>query len=257
MVATQPSTGMAFPYIFSSHPVAHVIKIDQNRLDGPTICPVFFNASLTHQRYIGMASVFLSPYLARSIKSLPWPTIKPSTKLTDKDQVKTSNVSGPIMTIILGLGLIVFAGPGYSNSHTALEAFLPLPAASHPVEAAKYLNQTPQPGKMFNKYSWGGYLIYALNPAQKVFIDGRADMYGEGIFRDYQKIVSLDAEAEDLLKQYGIDWILFPTDTALVRYLKTTGKWEEVYIDEVASILVRRNRLANPDSFAKIHSMAK
>ena len=205
----------------------------------------FFNASLTHQRYIGMASVFLCPYLARSLKSLPWPEIKTSTMPTDKNQVKTSNVSGPIMTIFLALGLIILAGAGSPGSRAVLNTFLPLPTANHPVEATKYLNQIQLSGHMFNKYSWGGYLIYALNPAQKVFIDGRADMYGEGIFEDYQKIVSLDAEIEDLLKRYEIDWVIFSTDTALIRYLKATGKWEETYADEVATVLVRRNQLSN------------
>ena len=205
----------------------------------------FFNASLTHQRYIGMASVFLCPYLARSLKSLPWPNLKKPKISTEKNQVKTSNISGPILTVILGLGLIILAGYGPPNSRAVFDTFLPLPAASHPVKATKHLNQTRQTGKMFNKYSWGGYLIYALNPAQQVFIDGRADMYGEDIFSDYQKIVSLDAEAEELLKRYEIDWILFPTDTALVRYLKKTGQWEETYVDELASVLVRRNTLPN------------
>ena len=205
----------------------------------------FFNASLTHQRYIGMASVFLCPYLARALKSLPWPKIKTSTMPTDQNQVKTSTVSGPIMTIILALGFIILAGSGSPGSRAVLDTFLPLPTASHPVEAIKYLNQTQLPGHMFNKYSWGGYLIYALNPSQKVFIDGRADMYGEEIFGDYQKIVSLDAEAEDLLKRHEIGWVIFSTDTALIRYLKTTGQWEETYADEVATILVRRNQLSN------------
>jgi hypothetical protein len=93
---------------------------------------------------------------------------------------------------------------------------------------------------MFNKYSWGGYLIYAMDPPQKVFIDGRADMYGEEIFGDYQKIASLDKEAQELLDRYQIDWILFPTDSALVRFLKATQDWQETYSDGAASILVRR-----------------
>ena len=40
---------------------------------------------------------------------------------------------------------------------------------------------------MFNEYALGGYLLYALNPPPKVFIDGRADMYGEQILSDYRQ----------------------------------------------------------------------
>lgn len=202
----------------------------------------FLNASLTHQRYIGLASVFLCPYLARALKSEIWQQkdIRPE-KTYDKHQLKTSSISGPVITITLALLLAILSGPSHPVTKTILETFLPLPATSHPIKAVKFLTQTRPPGKMFNKYSWGGYLIYALDPQQKVFIDGRADMYGEEIFEDYQKIVSLDSETDKLLNRYDIEWILFPGDSALVRYLKATGKWQETYSDEEASILIRRS----------------
>jgi hypothetical protein len=203
----------------------------------------FLNAALTHQRYMSMASVFLCPYLARSLKTVPWRQIKPVVKMSEGQQVHTSPVSGPVITIIVALGLSFLAGSSQPDTRAVLETFLPLPIASHPVEAVKYLSETRPSGNMFNKYSWGGYLIYALEPPQKVFIDGRADMYGEEIFGDYQKIVSLKSEAEELLNRYDINWILYPGDSALVRYLKATGDWQETYSDAEASILVRRDEI--------------
>lgn len=202
----------------------------------------FINASLTHQRYISMASVFLCPYLASAIKSLPCPKAKSFFKPTSAQQVQTSKASGPIATIILAIALALFSGPSHPSTKGLLETFIPLPVASHPVEAVKYLNHARPTGNMFNKYAWGGYLIYALDPPQKVFIDGRADMYGEEIFEDYQKIVSVKKETEELLEKYDIDWILHPGDSTLVRYLKATGNWHETYSDEDASILVRTDK---------------
>ena len=59
-------------------------------------------------------------------------------------------------------------------------------AKDYPVAAVQYLRQHPQPTGMFNDYSYGGYLIWQLGPQQKVFIDGRADMYEySGVFQDY------------------------------------------------------------------------
>lgn len=200
----------------------------------------FFNAALTHQRYIGMTAVFLCPYFARMLSCLPWPTKRFHMARTEAEPIPTSSVSGPVITIVLATTLILFAGFSGPRTKNVLETFLPLPSESHPVKAVEYLNRTRPPGRMFNKYSWGGYLIYAMDPPQKVFIDGRADMYGEEIFGDYQKIASLDKEAEELLDRYQIDWILFPTDSALVRFLKATQDWQETYSDGAASILVRR-----------------
>ena len=53
---------------------------------------------------------------------------------------------------------------------------------------------------MYNEYALGGYLLYALTPPPKVFIDGRADMYGEQIFSDYNTIKSSGSKREELLE---------------------------------------------------------
>lgn len=200
----------------------------------------FFNAALMHQRYKNIASIFLCPYFALALKSLPWNKLKLPVRISNSKQVQTSASSGPLITITLAFLLIFVSGPGHPYTQTILQRFIPIPVDKHPIEAINFLNQTTLSGKMFNKYSWGGYLIYALEPKQKVFIDGRADMYGEDIFGDYQKIVSLDKEAEELLDRYDVDWVLFPIDSVLIRYLKVTGKWQEIYSDDMASILIRR-----------------
>ncbi|ABA88999.1 hypothetical protein Pcar_1756 [Syntrophotalea carbinolica DSM 2380] len=205
----------------------------------------FFNAALTHQRYMGMASVFVCPYFAKSLESLPWPRISFFGKKSEGKQLQTSSISGPVLTIMLAMLLGFLSGPSFPHSRDVLETFLPLPDTNHPIEAIQHLKKTHPSGKMFNKYSWGGHLIYELGPERKVFIDGRADMYGAEIFSDYQKIISLDKKAELLLKRYDIDWILYPVDSALVRYLKATGSWQETYADEKAAILVRRNEPTN------------
>jgi hypothetical protein len=119
------------------------------------------------------------------------------------------------------------------------KATIPIPEKNHPIDAVEFLNANPLPGNMLNKYGWGGYLIYALDPPRKVFIDGRADMYGEEIFGDYRKIVGIEKEIEELLQQYQISWVLFPWDTPLIRYLLATQNWREIYRDEEASVLLR------------------
>lgn len=200
----------------------------------------FFNASLTHQRYIGLATVFLSPFLARALVALPWLSrLRMPHRNSSARQLALSGSAGPVLTLLLACTLIILANPAFPQSRNIVETFLSLPDANHPSQAVRYLNQTRPEGRMFNKYSWGGYLIYALDPPAKVFIDGRADMYGEKIFGDYQKIVGLDEQAEQLLETYRIAWVLYPTDSALVRYLKISRKWRAIYSDETASILVR------------------
>ena len=58
--------------------------------------------------------------------------------------------------------------------------------ASHfPSRAVDFLAQHHLPGPIFNHYDWGGYLIWRLHPEYPVFVDGRADLYGDQLMTDF------------------------------------------------------------------------
>lgn len=98
-----------------------------------------------------------------------------------------------------------------------------------PVEAVKYLGS----GKIYNKYIWGGYLIYKDIP---VFIDGRADIYWHSdIFKDHSDISALKKDPIDLLNKYGVEQVIIAVDSTLDIYLKRAGCVEK-YRDETAVI---------------------
>jgi hypothetical protein len=204
----------------------------------------FLNASLVHQRNISIASMFLTPFLAEILTSLKNNIRRPSLKKVSSRNLRLSAISGPVAAAALFLVLMAANSQAFPAGRKLFQAIIPISEKIHPVEAVAFLNANPLPGNMFNKYGWGGYLIYALDPPQKVFIDGRADMYGEEIFGDYQKIVGIKKEVDDLLEKYAVNYVLFDTDAPLVRYLKTTERWQEIYRDEEASILLRTPDLA-------------
>jgi hypothetical protein len=92
---------------------------------------------------------------------------------------------------------------------------------------------------MLNDYGWGGYLIWN-RPEDKVFIDGRADVYLKKVFRDYRQITRLKPEAAALLESYRIDYVFMPVDAPLVQALKLSPRWSVFYEDETAAILVKK-----------------
>ena len=98
--------------------------------------------------------------------------------------------------------------------------------------------ETPQ-GKMFNEYTLGGYLIYALDPPQKVFIDGRADMYGEKILSDYHQITVSNSLRKQVLEQYEIDWVVYNRDSDLIKDLTNSGNWHRVYANNSYEVVIR------------------
>ncbi len=199
----------------------------------------FLNAALSHQRNISLATIFLTPFLAASLA--PLAEKFPFRALPDQKgkTLRLSGISGPLATTVLFLLIMVANSPLMPSGRRLFQALITVSPKNHPVNAVRFLNAHPLQGNMFNNYSWGGYLIYALDPPQKVFIDGRADMYGEKIFGDYREIVGIEKGIEELLEQYQVNWILFPEDAPLVRYLMATGNWREIYRDEEASVLLR------------------
>jgi hypothetical protein len=108
-----------------------------------------------------------------------------------------------------------------------------------PVAAVEFLKREPVAGRMFNNDEFGDYVIYAAWPDYKVFFDGRSDMYGTAHMKEYYKIITFEDGWEKLLEKYDISWILFDTNSTLVRHLVSDSRWRLVYSDSLASILVR------------------
>lgn len=120
-------------------------------------------------------------------------------------------------------------------------------SARQPMAAASYLAANPPVGNGFNELRWGGYLLHALWPAQRVFIDGQTDFYGEALTRDYLSVVDLAAGWQAVLDRYAVRWVVYPTDSALVRQLAAMPAWRVAYQDAVATVLTRAERAERAD----------
>jgi hypothetical protein len=130
---------------------------------------------------------------------------------------------------------------------TGLVAFFPSrarlegsAAGSYPLEAVEYIRRHTIPGPMYNTYGFGGYLLWALGPDHRVFIDGRSDLYEPvGVLADYLRISGIQAGGLATIDSYGIKSCLVDRDEPLVRLLVASGDWHQVYIDRTAIIFVR------------------
>jgi len=115
-----------------------------------------------------------------------------------------------------------------------------LPAQRFPVAAVEFLRHAPNAvhGEMFNEYTWGGYLIWAL-PERKVFIHPNLDVYGEELVKQFLVVNNAKDGWEDILKKYHVGWTILPPDHPLNRLLTKHADWKLVYSDAVASIYGR------------------
>ena len=149
----------------------------------------------------------------------------------DLTRLKTALI--PLLLILYGL-VFAFRAPSQTEIN-----YLFTDKNSYPVKATAYLNRHRPEGKMFNDYGWGGYLIWN-RPEEKVFIDGRADVYIKKVFGDYLKITRLKPQALALLQEYQISYVFMPADSPLVCALKASPRWYVFYEDKTAVILKRK-----------------
>jgi hypothetical protein len=108
-----------------------------------------------------------------------------------------------------------------------------------PVKATEFIRQTGLEGRMFNTYHYGGYLILQLYPTQRVFMDGRGDMYGDELIKEYMEIVWGGADWQRLFDKYRVDYAIIERKAPLRQLLLCRGDFKLVYDDAAISILVK------------------
>ncbi len=130
---------------------------------------------------------------------------------------------------------------------TALLLSYPIVEQSHqkerdsiiPVKATEFIIKTGLSGRMFNTYRFGGYLIYRLYPDQRVFIDGRADMYGDEFIQEYRRINYGYSGWGKAFDKYAIDYVICTKDAPIRQLLMLRGDFRLVYDDGKNSVLVK------------------
>jgi hypothetical protein len=106
-----------------------------------------------------------------------------------------------------------------------------------PVGAVEYLRQTRPPGRLFNSYNWGAYLLWAL-PEYPVFVDGRTDLYNDEVIGEWLRVARAEEGWQEVLDKWDVNLILVEPTTPLVARLEVDG-WQSLYSDEVAVVYGR------------------
>jgi hypothetical protein len=109
----------------------------------------------------------------------------------------------------------------------------------NPVAAVEFLKSQHLPGPIYNRYGWGGYLIYQLYPEYRVYIDGRADVYGDAFFTEAMQVYDGVGDWKAPLDRYGIQTAIIDPNVALSTALRNDNDWSKVYEDDQAVIFRR------------------
>lgn len=109
-----------------------------------------------------------------------------------------------------------------------------------PVQAAQFVQDFKLPMHVMNPYWWGGYLLYKWRGLPPVFIDGRGELYMNGVLDDYLIVDNLLPGWRGVLKTYDINTVLWVRDGPLDKALSTDPEWRLLYRDRTAVVYVRR-----------------
>jgi hypothetical protein len=135
--------------------------------------------------------------------------------------------SAAVIAVLLGASTWALA---------AKSAFSP-PEVQSPAAAVEALLAL-HPKRVLNDLPFGGYMIWRKMP---VFIDGRAELYGEAFEMAYYRALQLKDVNQflDILKAWDIDAVLLTPSTPAVGLLDNIPGWQRIYSDRYAVLHVR------------------
>jgi hypothetical protein len=114
-------------------------------------------------------------------------------------------------------------------------------AKEFPTAAVSFIAAHQPPAPILAHYNWGGYFIWKLYPKYRVYIDGRADLYGDAFMDDLAAAYYLKADAwRTLLSTWGIRTVVLPPDAPVVTALRILPDWQEMYADNQAVVFVKK-----------------
>jgi hypothetical protein len=137
-----------------------------------------------------------------------------------------------ILLVVLALAVAIKAGVGFPQS-----ANQSVFRETLPVDAVTFIKSKLFPGRLFNSYNWGGYLLWEL-PEYPVFIDGRTDLYDGEIIDQWLQVARAEEGWQRVLDQWEVHLVLLEPSMPVVSSLKQNG-WKLLYQDEKSVIYAR------------------
>lgn len=155
---------------------------------------------------------------------------------------KASNSKIFFHRLVVGL-LIIFGIYMFSDYSENMRPMLPQKFSHRYDETSsfrisEYLNNSTGK-KIFNDWILGSFFSYSQN--NQIFIDTRNIIYSDKIFGDYVKIMlNKNEQAEKMLAEYQIDYVISNKTNALSNALKSSMNWTFIMEDNGYSLFEKK-----------------
>jgi hypothetical protein len=110
--------------------------------------------------------------------------------------------------------------------------------SAYPVGATQFLARAQPQGNLYNTFHFGGYLLYHLGPAMKVFVDGRtANVYDDAHMRD---VMHIRDEWPRVFEKWNVQ-VAVTQHGEVEEALGADPRWTLVFFDDLALVFVRND----------------
>lgn len=217
----------------------------QRRLGEILLVLATLHAALVSQRNTVLFALIAAPVMASALAAL-WNEAASAPWLDRAQQQPALRVAASL-GLVSSLGVLLYyqvprKAPGqWFNYATRMHEF--------PQAAVPLLKEGMWPGKLYNDYAWGGYLIWNLYPERPVFIDGRAEVYyPTKAFDDEMKIHTAAEGWMAVVDRRQVDVILTNKVGFLALALKTAPGWKLAFTGDAEVVYVRNKPAAKAGS---------
>jgi len=203
-------------------------------------------ATLRSARNAPFFALVATPILAGHLWTRLAPYISDGQSVSKVGRQPGSRIRSVVIGSLLLVMVPLFAAGLRIRNSTRIQPLTE--ARDFPYAAVEFIKSNNLTQPIFNEYHWGGYLIWKLYPQYRVFMDGRADVYGDQLLEEFFRIHDGDKDWRSLLDRYGIQSVVVSPDTALASLLREDKSWKNVFEDQQTVIFTRVGLSLAPQS---------
>jgi hypothetical protein len=192
--------------------------------------------SFRSQRDMWVVVIAASAILAQELKG------------DDQNRLQAKALAAPFIAAGTALVLLI----GFCAMHVDNAQLSTKLAGALPVRAVEVVKEKGWGGPLYNDYTWGGYLIWALR--MPVSMDGRQNVYGDQQIdlSDNTWNGRPDWASDPNLQKAGL--VIGPVKASLTQLLRMDPRFELGYEDKLAAVFIARKTL--PSGAAKSSAAA-
>ncbi len=185
--------------------------------------------SLDAVRHIPIFVLLAVPVIAKGL----------STRFPLRSEALGRSYADGVKPIFVVLALVLMAGFAVTRWTVLVRGQAAAVAEAIPEKAVEVLESGNYGERLFAYYDWGGYAIFKLYPKYRVFIDGRADLYGDDVLHQFQAAAQVRSGWKEVVDGWQLRTVLVPQNCALAQALMLAPDWRIQYTDSQSVLLVR------------------